>query len=644
MLLFSAVPAILVLGVLMLLEIGLRLFGDPRPYRLASPYQYDGQEWLQVNRRYLEKYFPASSPLIPELKPTILHAVKRPGEIRILCLGGSSMFGTPYQSGASAPAILQKQLRHLFPDREITVINLGASAINTNVIADFLPQTMMLEPDAVLIYAGHNEFYGPDGVGASWMERAAPWLTEVKYRLRDLRIVGQIQRWLHAAWTRHSSKEAELNLMRQVSQGAHVPDGSAEEQRIVRMFHTNLLHIVKFYRERNLPVIVSDIASNLLFPPFASDSTAAPEFAPAVLHGKDTASILAALTDARRRDSTNAYLNYSLGAFLAERGDSASALPLLVLARDEDLLKFRAPSVMDTVIREVCRATATPLVSTVALFDTISPGRIPGPMLFWEHLHPRAIGYFHIADLFLHALLAQRVLPSADPDSIFAARLPFDVHRLSISWLDLALADLSVQALTGRWPFENFHVPTPTFDSADTALQHVALEVYANRVSWNEGNLRCAEWFARNGVFKDAGTSYEAILEEYPRAYVVRYLLANLLRDQGLLHDAEAQYRLVVATNPSYPYARVELGLLLINDGAFAEAEQQLSSALDLSVTPSAIPPSLKASAYYGLAAIRANQGKFDQALTLVDQSLHISPTYTAALQFRRRILQAMRH
>ncbi|MGA9119677.1 MAG: hypothetical protein WB699_09935, partial [Bacteroidota bacterium] len=458
------------MGLLLLVEAGLRLFGDPRPYELVAPYAYDGQEWLQVNRGYLEKYFPANSPLIPELKPTIVHAVKSQGEIRVLCLGESSMFGTPYQAGASAPAILQKQLRHLFPNREITVINLGASAINSNVIADFVPQTLILRPDVVLIYTGHNEFYGPDGVGASWLERKIPWLTEAKYRLRDLRIVGSIQRWLHTVWTRRNSKNAELNLMRQVSEGAHVKHGSPEERRIALLFHKNLLRIVEFYKERNIAVVVSDVVSNLLFPPFASESAAGAELSQSAIRQGDPAKVLGLLQEVRRRGATDASLEYSLGAFLAQRGDSSSARPYLEQARDEDLLKFRAPSVIDTVIRDVCGETGTSLVSTVALFDSLSPGHIPGPLLFWEHLHPRALGYYHIADVFLKALLDRRLIPSGNPDSSFRARLPFDMDQLSISWLDLGLADLSVQALTGRWPFESFHVPTPDFDRADTAL------------------------------------------------------------------------------------------------------------------------------------------------------------------------------
>ncbi len=638
-LLFSVTPAVLLLLLAGLAEVALRVFGDNSFAHLVTPYAYDGQQWLRVNRSYLEKYFPANSPLIPELKPTIVRAQKDSAEFRLLCIGESSMFGTPYQNDASIPAILQKQLRHLYPRREITVINLGASAINTNVIADFIPQTLELKPDAVVIYTGHNEFYGPDGVGASWLERTWPFLTRMKYAARDFRIIHFIQHWLRSHWLSHNPS-AEQNLMRQVSEGSHVRSGSRQERRIVRNFDHNLQGILNFYKASRIPVIVSDIASNLVFPPFASESAWYNDRLEASLPSDRSPLPIDTLLEWHSRDTSNALLEYSIGSFFLREGDSTRARPFLDRARDEDLLTFRAPSVINATIDSVCLRTGTPCYSTVHLFDSLSPGHIPGYGLFWEHLHPRAEGYYDIADLFLKKLLELRIVPSQNPDSSFSARLPFDVHRLSISWLDLAIGDISVHALTGRWPFERFTTQTVSFDRADTALKRIAVEVYSNRLSWNEGNLRSAEWFASHGQAAEARASYEAILEEYPRAYAVRYLLANLLRNQGLLQDAEEQYRSVIATNPAYPFAHVELGLLLVNDGEFSEAERHLRAAIDLADHGVSVPGALRASAYYGLSAIAANRNDYNEALHLVEQSLRFDPNYRAAAMLRLKILQ----
>jgi hypothetical protein len=184
---------------------------------------------LQVNRSYLERYFPASAPMVPELKPALMRARKTKEVFRVFCIGESSMFGTPYELSATIPALVRKQLRHLYPGSEIEVLNFGASAINSNVIEDLAPALADLNPDAVLLYFGHNEFYGPDGVGAPWIEKKFPFLTRLKYRARDIRIVRLAQRMLGSLM--RGSPDEERNLMKQVSRGATVERGSPEERR-----------------------------------------------------------------------------------------------------------------------------------------------------------------------------------------------------------------------------------------------------------------------------------------------------------------------------------------------------------------------------------------------------------------------------
>lgn len=98
------------------------------------------------------------------------------------------MFGTPHQMTANIPGIVRKQLRHLYPQKEIEVINLGGAAINSNVNLDLAKEVVKYQPDLILLYLGHNEFYGPDGVGASWLEKRFGFITKLKYTMRDLRI------------------------------------------------------------------------------------------------------------------------------------------------------------------------------------------------------------------------------------------------------------------------------------------------------------------------------------------------------------------------------------------------------------------------------------------------------------------------
>ena len=111
-------------------------------------------------------------------------------------------------------------------------MNFGASAINSNVVKDLAREMVDYQPDVVLVYMGHNEFYGPDGVGASWFEKNLPFLTDWKYSLRGLRLFELLQDWLRKIRMQDAS---DRNLMREVSQGSLVALHSPDARRVFDM-------------------------------------------------------------------------------------------------------------------------------------------------------------------------------------------------------------------------------------------------------------------------------------------------------------------------------------------------------------------------------------------------------------------------
>ncbi len=251
-----------------------KLFPELHP-QFLSEVTYDQIEWYQINRSFLKDYFPANERLVPEFKPSLVRKQKTKNTFRILCLGESSMFGVPYQMTANIPGIVRRQLQHLYPEKEIEVINLGASAINTNVILHLTKEFLRLQPDLVLIYTGHNEFYVPDGVGASWLEKQFPAITQFKYDIRNLSIIRLAQSFGNS---QSQTQSLEVNLMKQVSNGVLVDLKSNDAQLVFINFERNLSDIIKSYRQHNIPAIVSDVTSNLQFSPFVYDSTFSKEY------------------------------------------------------------------------------------------------------------------------------------------------------------------------------------------------------------------------------------------------------------------------------------------------------------------------------------------------------------------------------
>lgn len=624
---FTLIPVLALIALLALAEVCLRLFVPSLASPLVTPVTADGVNWLQINRRYLGKYFPSDHALLPEFKPTMFRERKQPGAFRVFCLGESSMFGTPYQMNATIPAMVRTQLRRLAPGREIEVINLGASAINSNVIADIAPQVAGFDPDLILMYTGHNEFYGPEGVGASWLQKRLPFLSGLRYSLLDLRLSALVGRLFSG---REKETPGGRNMMKAVSRGQEVALGSADAERVFLRFEENLRRILGTFRSRRIPVIISDVSSNLLFPPFVAPPVREiPDCAGAF--ARDGTALLSRLQAARAAHPDNATLAYWTGRCYQARGRLDSARMLMLEARDLDLLKFRAPRRTNEIIRRVAAEESTPCVSADSLFESMSDGGIPGEDLFWEHLHPNARGYFGIAELFLGRMATLDLLPGGGPGS--GGRSVFDTDTLAIPWLDLAYADLSMKQLTTRWPFENYRITPQVIPGADEELRSIATDVYTRTMNWDEGCYRTALSFRRLNRPGDALTTYRALIEDNPFNAYAHYLAATVYKDGGDFPSAEREYAASIAINPSYPFARVDLGLMLINAGRFDDAIAHLDAGLRLAGEKGA--PPLRATAMYGLSAAYANKGDYARALRYIDESIALSPDYAPAQALR---------
>ena len=629
---------------LALLEFSLRVLSPSLNTPIVTQVRYDGIEWYQVNRAYLKKFFPYNSPLVPEFKTGLFKKEKDSNLFRIICLGGSSMFGTPYQMTANIPGILRKQLRSLYPDREFEVINFGASAINSNVISKFSEELVQFKPDLVLIYMGHNEFYGPDGVGATKLEKKISFLTDFKYALRELRIV-RLLRSLMSKENKEHVGSGERNLMREVSEENKVRLDSDDSKRVFKRFEHNLEDIVDLFRKNKIPVIISDVVSNYSFPPFSYESSIEGTKVSDTLtkvkkdfNHRDYKEAIDNLNKIQFSDSTNAMVNYWLGKCQLALGDSFTAKKRLRAAKDYDLLKFRAPSQINSIIRNICERQNVPYVSALNLFESESPNKITNYSLFWEHLHPNVQGYYLLSDLFLKKIIELNLVESSNIKEKFQDKIPCDFDSLSICWLDLAYGDVSIKYLTGKWPFKDFTTKSLFYDSADEKLKEIVWDVYSRKIAWDDGCYRTAKHFERVGNIRQAQTTYQAILEEYPKNFYAHYQLARLYKDSGNLTEAYQHYLESIKSNAEFVYSPLELGMVEINLGKFDDAIFHLNAVNKMLMNKN--NSILKANAYYGLSAAYANKKDFTEALKYINKALDLQTNYQAARILKEDILR----
>jgi lysophospholipase L1-like esterase len=116
----------------------------------------------------------------PEKKP--------PGEVRILCLGGSTTAGEEVGEAETYPAQLQAILRARYPGLNLRVINAGVPSYDVpHSLRDYELRLYRFEPDVVTIYHGINDLYIYHTAGEPEIRpehnytgrRLEPWLEEV---------------------------------------------------------------------------------------------------------------------------------------------------------------------------------------------------------------------------------------------------------------------------------------------------------------------------------------------------------------------------------------------------------------------------------------------------------------------------------
>ena len=540
------------------------------------------------------------------------------------------MLGTPYERSATIPGLVRVQLRHLSRTQNIEVVNLGAAAINSNVLADLLPAALQMEPDVILLYLGHNEFYGPDGIGAPWIEKQIPGLISFKYTLRGLAVSHLLVRLLKATLPRAQS--IDTNLMRQVSRGSFVRLEDEDAAWVIRRFAANMDRILSMIRGAHVPVIVSGVTSNMLFPPFATSPVPDSAVIARCLERGDFLRAQRLLDSARTSDTTNAFVNYTSGRLAMDQNRWSDASTFFEKLRDGDLLKFRAPSPICSVIEKSCRDRHITYLAMDSIFRALSFHGITNGALFTEHVHPNVRGYDVVARTFVSSMLGSGVFR---PDA-GTAMLPFDRDSLRISWVDEALGDLSLINLSRHWPFNGFSPICEALPGGDSVSRDIVFKLYTRKIGWTDATSQFALHCTERGDLRNAVRAYGALVEEYPAVSLFRYRLGDVLRRAGASRPALAEYREAARLAPAEPEAYTEAGLLENNLGELTAAASDLRKALELSAGPR--NAQLRATIFYGLAATAANSGDFNGADSLVHVALTISPNFKDAIALRRQI------
>ncbi len=428
----------------------------------------------------------------------------------------------------------------------------------------FAEELARYKPDAVLIYAGHNEYYGAPGVASA--ERIGSNLTWISLvlRLRSLRLVQGL-----------TSLTRELRKPLTRATNENIPYGSEHYNQGIEQFRNNLNATLRTLNEHNIPVFVSTLVSNVRdmkplhsqMPDSSEHRTFHTRYTRALhaLEEHDSATAAVLFQKASADYNGNAMCHYYLGQLALHTGDDTSAEEHLTKARDLDLLRFRASSEVNDIIRETCRQYPhAHCVDAEGLFARHSANGITGNNLVLEHVHPNLAGYALLSDAFYDALKSQKIFT-----------LVYE-KEMTFSQLLASMPITTIDSLAGLWQItmpgsnrpitEALQNDTITTDSYEGKL---AWRLAKRQLDWSLAMDSAYQHYIAHHALAKAGKVAEGMVLEHPTEQAYYEKTAALNGRLGNTTKATAYFEQAFDIDPTFEKARYLFGLYLQQDKPF---------------------------------------------------------------------------
>lgn len=502
----------------------------------------DGAWWM-TNPRYGAAIFPRDNP--PRLPPLWIPAEKKPDEIRVVVLGESAAEGFPLPAFSLA-RVVEVSLAHRLPSRDVRVLNLAMTAINSHQVRKIGLESLKLKPDAVILYAGNNEVIGPYGPGSVFGSfHAHPLVMGLVQRARTLRLARLLDRWRLGQAEKKTDDPVIWHGLWEF-ENKPVDEKNPALPSMRRYFRKNIGDLVRRLAGRGVPVVVCTMGVNLRdWPPLGAAGAESPAGQALSLRG--------AISDPGAVQ--HAGVAYETGRALDAVGRTEEALTWFRRACDLDTYRFRADSGLQAILREIAlrhREEGVVLVDVDRRLHE-SPVLMADHERFFEHVHLTMKGRLEVAEWMAEAVLGLptiKPLASAGPSlsrrELVERLLFLPVHE-SKAWSAIALL----------------------YDNPPFAGQSDAAE----RVPWMRAqSLSLRETSRRDWPPEQFERLVEAASASRSRDPYFHYIAGSYRMEAGRWAEAEPSFRKAMELCPHFPDAQLSLAQCLVGRGALEEA------------------------------------------------------------------------
>jgi len=594
-----------------ILELGLRLFS----YGQDIPMWVTAEEGeLMLNPVVAGRYFNTVKN-VPSSIGDLFDSIKKPNAFRIFVLGESSAAGYPFMPMGSFSRYIRKRLELAYPERKIEVINISLTAICSYTIRDFIPEVIKQNPDLILIYTGHNEYYGALGVGSMESFGSSSTIVNIILKLDKFRTAHLLKNFIQ--WTAGMfSGNAETRtgtLMSRMAKDQSIALNSYSYNSGISQFEGNMSDVFEMTKKAKVPVLIGTLTSNLKdLTPFISI--------------KDNKNPAASEIFIKAKDAYNS-------------GNYKIADSLFRYAKDLDELRFRAPEEINRTIKKLGRNYGVSVVDVDSAFCTWSPNGIVGNNLMTDHLHPTLHGYQLMGRLFLDNMVKLNLLPNVKPAIQLEKQDSLTISNFPFYHLDSVIAVYRIKFLKNDWPYVDAYkkISPDKLLMPNNYEDSLAYKVVVEGYDWAEAHEKAVDKYVKEKNIKGLLEHIKILTYQFP--YVLDFykyldkLALNFLNSKEL----GKAYDLLFARYKLMPndFSTKWLGTIDLNRTNVSSAIKYLEESVILN------PNDMQTK--YNLAGALALNKSYGRSLEFISSVIEHQPDYPGAAALRNQLQNILR-
>lgn len=463
----------------------------------AINYGEDYPKWIEVNENFemlhpdIAKKFFYNLQTVPNHNQDAFLKKKDNKVFRIFIFGESSAAGFPYIPNGGFHRRLRDFLTYAYPDKNFEIINTGISAISSYFWIDIYKDVFERNPDAIIFYAGHNEYYGSLAVGSVESVGKNRFIIKLYLKAINSRIVQLIRNFLVSIVGTALQKNSSNNqtLMAKIAKEKFIEKDSKLYKDGIEQFVANMKEILKYAHSKNIPVILCSVASNLKDQkPFESN-------------------------DGDSSKSATYFYNKAWSFY--NKSFYKEADSLFRLAKDLDLLKFRAPEEINLEIKKLANEFNCSFVDIDSAMSFYSPRGIIGNELMTDHLHPNEVGYQIIAKE-LFKKISEKFFSNKKPVYDLNKLDSLTFANLNFSEIDRKTADFILGMLKSDYPYVKKNEKANLQIKLRNRLDSLAYDFKNKKINWDKLRIEAANYYLELGDTIKYLKEFDILVDQYP--------------------------------------------------------------------------------------------------------------------------------